>query len=62
MKGRSKLSPSGSKLAYLPGAETISRIDPWWGLVILVIGLTVILVTVKADPFRDILLFVTVSP
>jgi len=53
-----KLRPSGSKLAYLPGAETIARIDPWWGLVVLVIGLTVILVTVKAEPFRNILLFV----
>jgi polar amino acid transport system permease protein len=53
-----KLRPSGSKLAYLPGAETIARIDPWWGLVVLVIALTVILVTVKAEPFRNILLFV----
>jgi len=53
-----KLRPSGSKLAYIPGAETIARIDPWWGLVILVVGLTVILVTVRADPFRDILLYV----
>jgi len=34
------------------------RIDPWWGLVILVIGLAVTLVTVKADPFLRILLFV----
>ena len=58
MSGQPKLRPSGSKLAYLPGAETISRLDPWWGLVALVIGLTVILVTVKADPFWNILLFV----
>ena len=58
MSGQPKLRPSGSKLAYLPGAETISRLDPWWGLVVLVIGLTVILVTVKADPFWNILLFV----
>jgi len=34
------------------------RIDPWWGLVVLVIGLTVTLVTVRADPFWRILLFV----
>ena len=58
MNEQPKLRPSGSKLAYLPGAETIARIDPWWGLVVLVIGLTVILVTVKAEPFRNILLFV----
>ncbi len=49
---------SGSKLAYVPGTGKITRIDPWWGLVILVVGLIVILVTVRADPFRNILLFV----
>ena len=49
---------SGSKLAYVPGTGKITRIDPWWGLVILVVGLVVILVTVRADPFRNILLFV----
>jgi len=56
--GQSKPRPSGSRLAYIPGAEPLTRIDPWWGLVVLVIGLTVILVTVKADPFWRILLFV----
>jgi len=50
--------PGGSKLVYLPGSGLIGRIDPWWGLVALVVGLTVILVTVKADPFLNILLFV----
>jgi len=50
--------PSGSKLVHLPGSELIGRIDPWWGLVALAVGLTVILVTVKADPFLNILLFV----
>lgn len=34
------------------------RIDPWWGLVALVVVLIVVLVTVSADPFRNILLFV----
>jgi len=56
--GQPKPRPSGSKLAYLPGAESITRIDPWWGLVVLVVGLTVTLVTVRADPFWRILLFV----
>jgi len=56
--GQPKPTPSGSRLAYIPGAEPLTRIDPWWGLVVLVIGLTVILVTVKADPFWRILLFV----
>ncbi len=58
MDEQPKFRPTGSKLAYIPGAETIARIDPWWGLVILVIGLTAILVTVRADPFWDILVFV----
>ena len=58
MDEQPKLRPSGSKLAYIPGAEAIGRIDPWWGLVVLVIGLTVILVTVKTDPFWNILKFV----
>jgi len=34
-------------------------IDPWWGLVALVVVLLVVLVTVSADPFRNILLFVS---
>lgn len=58
MDGQPKLRPSGSKLAYIPGAGVIARVDPWWGLVILVAVLIVILVTAKADPFRNILLFV----
>jgi polar amino acid transport system permease protein len=59
MEGQPKPRPSGSKLTYIPGAEQpIMRIDPWWGLVFLVVGLTVLLITVKADPFWRILLFV----
>jgi len=58
MKGQPKPRPSGSKLFYIPGAESLTRIDPWWGLVVLVIGFAVTLVTVKADPFLRILLFV----
>jgi polar amino acid transport system permease protein len=58
MEEKPKPRPSGSKLFYIPGGETITRIDPWWGLVALVVVLAVILVTVKADPFWHILLFV----
>ena len=58
MDGQPKIRASGSKLAYIPGAEAIARVDPWWGLVILVAVLIVILVTAKADPFRNILIFV----
>lgn len=58
MDEQPKLRPSGSKLAYIPGAEVIGRIDPWWGLVVLVIGIMVILFTVRADPFWNIAVFV----
>jgi len=58
MEGRPKPRPSGSKLFYIPGGESFTRIDPWWGLVVLVVGLAITLVTVKADPFLRILLFV----
>ena len=58
MDGQSKPRPGGSKLFSIHGTELITRIDPWWGLVILVVGLAVILVTVRADPFWNILLFV----
>lgn len=58
MEGRPKPRPSRSKLFYIPGGESFTRMDPWWGLVVLVIGLAVTLVTVKADPFLRILLFV----
>ncbi len=34
------------------------RIDPWWGLVALVIGLIILLIAVSADPFLNIVRFV----
>lgn len=58
MEEQPKFKPIGSKLAYIPGLDTVSRIDPWWGLVLIVIGLVVILITVMPDPFWDILYFV----
>ena len=52
-------SSSGSKLVHSFGAEpTTRRIDPWWGLVALVVVLIVVLCTVSADPFWHILRFV----
>ena len=58
MDEKSKPRPSGSKLFSIHGTSPITRIDPWWSLVILVVGLAVILVMVRADPFWNILLFV----
>jgi polar amino acid transport system permease protein len=58
MESQPEPSPARSKLAQIPGAEPSTRLDPWWWLVILVIGLTITLVTVRTDPFWNILLFV----
>ncbi len=58
MEEKPKTRPGGSKLFYIPGGETFTRIDPWWGLVALVVILAIILVTVWPDPFWNIFLFV----
>lgn len=58
MEEKPKTRPNGSKLFYIPGGETFTRIDPWWGLVALVVILAIILVTVWPDPFWNIFLFV----
>jgi polar amino acid transport system permease protein len=51
--------PTRSKLVDIPGVEWLTSIDPWWGLLVLVIGLIVLLVTISADPFRNIVVFVS---
>jgi polar amino acid transport system permease protein len=50
--------PGRGRLFYIPGGETVTRVDPWWGLVALVVVLVVVLVTVWPDPFWRILVFV----
>ena len=58
MEEQLKPEPGGSKLAYFPRPGWIKRIDPWWGLVLVVVLLVVLLVTLQADPFSNILRFV----
>ena len=58
MEGQPKPRPSGSKIFFIPGGETLLRIDPWRGLVALVIGLIVLLIAVSPDPFWNIVRFV----
>jgi len=58
MEEKPKPGPGGSRLFHIPGLEPILRIDRWWGLVALAVVLAVVLVTVRADPFWHILLFV----
>jgi len=58
MAEKPKTRPGGGRLFYIPGGETFTRIDPWWGLVALVVVLVVVLVTVWSDPFWKLLVFV----
>jgi polar amino acid transport system permease protein len=58
MAEKPKTRPGGGRLFYIPGGETITRLDPWWGLVILVVVAAVVLITVWSDPFWNILVFV----
>jgi len=46
------------ELDHIPGAEPSSRIDAWWWLVGMVVGITVLLLIIKPDPFWNILQFV----
>ena len=46
-------------LGKVPGAEPFSRLDPWWGMVILVIAIVIMLISLKPDPYQRILLFVS---
>jgi polar amino acid transport system permease protein len=43
----------------VPGAELSSKLDPWWWLVAVVAGIIILLIIFKADPYRDILVFVS---
>lgn len=47
------------QLGRIPGsAGAFARIDPWWGLVLSVMALVVLMITLRPDPFLRILLFV----
>jgi polar amino acid transport system permease protein len=45
-------------LGHIPGAEPSSRIDAWWWLVALVVGITALLLFAWPDPFMNIFKFV----
>jgi polar amino acid transport system permease protein len=46
------------ELERIPGGEYNSRMDPWWGIVLLVIVALIGLVILKPDPYARILTFV----
>jgi polar amino acid transport system permease protein len=55
---RPKSSAGRSKLIHTPGAKSLMGIDLGWVLLVLVVISVVVLVTVRSDPYWDILLFV----
>jgi len=57
---RKSVAPEANQteLRSIPGAETYSRLDPWWWLVVLVAGLIAILCIFQPDPYWRIVLFV----
>jgi polar amino acid transport system permease protein len=46
------------ELDQIPSAEPSSRLDAWWWLVALVVGITALLLIAWPDPFMDIFKFV----
>jgi polar amino acid transport system permease protein len=58
MSASEKPSIPNEELRNIPGAETSTRIDAWWWLVVLVVGITVLLLIIRPDPFWNILQFV----
>lgn len=43
----------------VPGAEPSARMDAWWGVLIAVLGLIVVLIAIRPDPFQRILEYVS---
>lgn len=58
MEERLKSSAGRSKLIHTLGAKSLMGIDLGWALLVLVVISLVVLVTVRSDPYWDILLFV----
>jgi polar amino acid transport system permease protein len=62
--GWKRPAPAGSvlrpteELSHVDGAAVGYRLDPWWWLVAAVAGVIILLITLRADPYLDILLFV----
>ena len=56
--GQGLKKAAGKILGNIPGAEPESRVDAWWGLVILTIVVTVGLAVFSPDPYWRIIVFV----
>ncbi|TLN04026.1 ABC transporter permease subunit, partial [bacterium] len=57
MSSSSLPAPSPKSLAATEKTEKKSRIDPWWGLVAVVVGLIILLTFTSPDPYQRILVF-----
>jgi polar amino acid transport system permease protein len=54
---QSQNSAQEKVLARVPGAEPSARMDPWWWLVLAVIGLIVFLIVAYPDPYQNMFTF-----
>ncbi len=52
-------APPERELAHIPGAEPSGRLDAWWGLLALVVGLLALLLITQPDPYQRIIEFVS---
>jgi polar amino acid transport system permease protein len=55
---RRKVEVNEQELDHIPGAENYSRIDAWWWLVALVVGIIILLSVISPNPYWRIILFV----
>jgi polar amino acid transport system permease protein len=57
MEESKTIIPPEEELKFVTGGEVNIRQDPWWWLVAGVIGLIVLLVVVKPDPFKNLVVY-----
>ncbi len=55
---KSSAPPDEKLLAKIPGAEPSARIDAWWWLVAIVVGMIVVLILVDPDTYWNLIVFV----
>jgi len=53
------LSSTQVEINKVPGAELSSKLDPWWWLVVVIAALIALLLIFRADPYLDIMVFVS---
>jgi polar amino acid transport system permease protein len=54
-----ELTSTQMEINSVPGAELSAKLDPWWWLVVAVAALICFLIIFRANPYLDILIFVS---